>query len=90
MLQTTLNGHGNSHAIGEVMWILAGLVVLIAFGDELVLLSLALAIAAMTTAWWVHHRVGRRPRLTDARLAPVTHLRPRDLKPPASRPASAA
>jgi hypothetical protein len=42
--------------IGEAIWIVAGIVVLMAFGDELVLLALALAIAAMATAWWIHQR----------------------------------
>jgi hypothetical protein len=61
--------------IGEAIWIIAGIAVLMAFGDELVLSALALAIAVMTTAWWVHHRVARRARTTEAGLAPVTHLR---------------
>jgi hypothetical protein len=90
MLQTTFSGHRNSHAFGEAIWIVAGIIVLMAFGDELVLLSLAVAIAAMTTAWWVHHRLGRRAQTTDAQLAPVTHLRPREPQTPSSRRASAA
>jgi hypothetical protein len=89
MLQT-FSGSRNSHAFGEAMWIVAGIIVLMAFGDELVLLSLAVAIAAMTTAWWVHHRLGRRALTAEAKLAPVTHLRPRDPKTTSSRRASAA
>jgi hypothetical protein len=73
MLQTTINGH-RGHPTGEAIWILAGIVVLMAFGDELVLLSLALAIAAMTATWWIRHRAGRRAQTTDPDLAPVTHL----------------
>jgi hypothetical protein len=80
MSQTIIDGHrGSGHPIGEAVWILAGIVVLMAFGDELVILSLALAIAAMTTAWWIHHRVGHRAQTTDAEFAPVTHFRPRDV-----------
>jgi hypothetical protein len=66
-------GH-RGHPIGEAIWIVAGIVVLMAFGDELVMLALGLAIAAMATAWWIHHRVGRQAQAADAELAPVTHL----------------
>lgn len=89
MLQT-FSGHRNSHAFGEAMWIVAGIIVLMAFGDELVLLSLALAIAAMTAAWWIHHRLGHRAETEDAKLAHVTHLRQREVKTTSSRRASAA
>ncbi|MCV7426958.1 hypothetical protein H7K34_10520 [Mycobacterium montefiorense] len=40
--------------IGEAVWILAGIIMLLAFGDALVLLALALTIAIMATAWWTY------------------------------------
>ena len=78
MLQTKIGGHGG-HPIGEAIWIVAGIIVLMAFGDELVLLALALAIAAMATAWWIRHRVGRRAQTSGAELAAVTQLRQRNV-----------
>ena len=40
------------HPIGEAAWILAGIIVMLAFGDALVLLALAVAIVTTTTTWW--------------------------------------
>jgi len=70
---TTIGGH-RGHPIGEAIWIVAGIIVLMAFGDELVLLALALAVAAMATGWWIHHRVGRRGQTSETEMASVTHL----------------
>jgi hypothetical protein len=75
--------------VGEVgdeqFWILAGITVMIAFGDALTLLALAFAIATMTTAWWIYRKVEHRVERNDAEMAPVSHFRPaltgqRDLK----------
>jgi hypothetical protein len=74
MRNTTISG--NHPAIGEAVWIAAGLIVLIAFGDALIVLGLALAIALMTMAWWTYRQVEHRGELNDAQMAPVTHLRP--------------
>ena len=71
MLQNA--GH-RGRPIGRALWIVVGIVVLMVFGDELLLLALTLAMAAMATAWWIHHRVGRQAQTADAELAPVTHL----------------
>jgi len=73
MRQTTMSGH---HPIGEAVWILAGIIVLMAFGDALVLLALAFAIVTMTTAWWTYRQVERHVERNDAGMVPVTHLRP--------------
>ena len=85
MQQTTGNGYNDFHyPIGEAVWTMAGIIMLLAFGDALVLLALGLAIATMATAWWTYRRVQRGgQRSTD--LASVTTLRPastvqRDLK----------
>jgi hypothetical protein len=89
MSQTTIAGHqGTHHSIAESLWswraeapwILAGIILMLALGDVLVLLALVFAIVTLTAAWWtawstyrtVEHRVER----DDAELAPVAHLRP--------------
>jgi hypothetical protein len=64
------------YLIGEAVWIAAGIIMLLAFGDALVLLALALASAAMTTAWWTHRKAQQREPVSDADLAPVSRLRP--------------
>jgi len=53
---------------------LAGIIMVIAFGDVLTLLAVALAIVA--TAWWVSRKLDHRVARNDARMAAVTHLRP--------------
>jgi hypothetical protein len=76
-METTSSGqHGTHLPIAEALWILAGIILLIAFGDALVLLVLAFAVVAMTTAWWIYRKVEQRAGRNDAVLAPVTHLRP--------------
>ncbi len=79
------------YPIGEAVWIAAGIIMLLAFGDALVLLALALAIAAMTTAWWTYRKVQQRELASDAGLAPVTRLRPASAirREPKSAPAQA-
>jgi hypothetical protein len=89
MSQTTIAGHQETrHSIAEslwswraeALWILAGIILMLAFGDVLVLLALVFAIVTLTAAWWtawstyrtVEHCVER----DDAELAPVAHLRP--------------
>jgi hypothetical protein len=89
MSQTTIAGHQETHHSiaeslwgwrAEALWILAGIILVLAFGDVLVLLALVFAIVTLTAAWWtawstyrtVEHGVER----DDAELAPVTHLRP--------------
>jgi hypothetical protein len=74
MLQTTDSGHRGS-PVGEVVWIGAGIIMLMAFGDALVVLALALAIAAMAGVWWVNRATSHRELRNDSDLAPVTQLR---------------
>jgi ABC-type Mn2+/Zn2+ transport system permease subunit len=84
MRHTTISGHhGTHHTVAAAFWILAGTIVLIAFGDVLTLLAVAFAI--VTTVWWIYREVEHRVQRNDAEMAPVTHLRPalpgqRDLK----------
>jgi hypothetical protein len=86
MRQTNSNGYNDSRfPLGEAVWISAGIIMVLAFGDVLVLLALALAIAAMTTAWWTYRKAQRGGQSNSAGLASVTQLRPastglRDLK----------
>jgi hypothetical protein len=77
MRQTNSNGYNDSHfPFGEAVWISAGIIMVLAFGDVLVLLALALAIAGMTTAWLSYRKVQHRGQSNGAGLAPVTRLRP--------------
>jgi hypothetical protein len=73
MLQTT-NGH---YPISEAVWVLAGFIMLLAFGDVLIVLLLAVAAAAMATVWWIYRNVEHPAESGDDDLAPVTRLRPR-------------
>lgn len=60
MQQTTIVGRYESHyPIAETLWVAAGIVLLLAFGDALTLLVVGLAIVAMAAAWWIH-RAGHR------------------------------
>jgi ABC-type bacteriocin/lantibiotic exporter with double-glycine peptidase domain len=97
MPQTTITAQREAHHSlaeelwawrAETLWIVAGIVLLLAFGDALVLLVLAFAIVAITTAWWTYRKVAARTERVarnDAQLASVSQLRPafasqRDLK----------
>ena len=86
MRQTNSNGYNDSHfPIGEAVWVSAGIILVLAFGDVLVLLALAAAIAAITTAWWTYRKAQRGGQRNGAGLASVTQLRSastgqRDLK----------
>jgi ABC-type bacteriocin/lantibiotic exporter with double-glycine peptidase domain len=84
MRQNTITGETH-YPVAETLWILAGIILLLAFGDVLILLALAVAVVAMATVWWAHRTVEHRAQRTDAEVASVTHLRPastghRDLK----------
>jgi hypothetical protein len=75
MRHTTISEHhGTHHTVAAAFWILAGIIVVIAFGDALALS--AVAFAMVTTVWWIYHEVEHRVQRNDAGLAPVTHLRP--------------
>jgi predicted PurR-regulated permease PerM len=63
MGQTTITEqHGSRYPIAETLWVLAGVILMLVFGDALALLVIALAVVAMAAAWWIHrsveHRVG--------------------------------
>ncbi|OBG72821.1 MULTISPECIES: hypothetical protein [unclassified Mycobacterium] len=77
-------GAGSPYPIAEALWVLAGIVVLLAFGDAVLLVVLASAIAALAAIWWIHRDVERRARRGDAALAPVTALPRRRVGPSAT------
>jgi hypothetical protein len=67
-------------------WIIAGIFAVIVVGDAFALLALAI----VTTAWWILSGVEHRVKRNHAGMAPVTHLRPaltgqRDLKETAAQ-----
>jgi hypothetical protein len=84
MRYTTTSGHHGTHqTVAAAFWIVAGIIAVIAFGDALALFAVALAI--VTTAWWISREVEHRVKRNESEVAPVTHLRPvltgqRDLK----------
>lgn len=75
-MRQTIITPATHHPIGEAVWIVAGIIVMFAFGDALTLLALALVIVTMTTAWWIDRKVEHRVQRSDAEWASATHLRP--------------
>ena len=73
MRYNTISGHST---MGEAVWIIAGIIIMFAFGDAFVLSALAFGIVAMPGAWFTHRRDERRAQTTDAEMAAVAHLRP--------------
>lgn len=64
------NGH---YPFGEAVWIVAGIIMLMAFGDVVIVLALVIA-AAVTATWWIHRKAEHRVERDDAMLAPVRQL----------------
>jgi predicted PurR-regulated permease PerM len=61
MLQSTISrDHGMRYPVAETLWILAGIILLLAFGDALTLLVLAVASVTIAATWWLHGRVQHR------------------------------
>ena len=60
--------------IAETLWIFAGTILLLALGDVVIVLALALVAAAIATAWWVRRTAGRRARSSEGTLASVSRL----------------
>jgi hypothetical protein len=83
-LTTTITGHhGTRDVEAAVFWIFAGIIMVIAFGDALAVLAIAVAILIAIS--WIYGKVEHRLERNDAEMAPVTHLHPeligqRDLK----------
>jgi hypothetical protein len=68
MRHTTISRHQVAHLTVAAFWIIAGIIAVIVVGDVFTLLALAI----VTTAWWVlsevEHRVERVER-NDAEMA---------------------
>ena len=72
---TTISEHrGTGYAEVAAFWILAGVILVIAFGDFLALLGIALAAAAVIS--WLYRAVERRWETNHPDMASVSHLRP--------------
>ena len=70
-ITTTISGRHGTHEVEvAVFWIVAGSIIVIAFGDALAVLAVAIAIS------WMYRKVEHRLERTDAEMAPVTRLRP--------------
>jgi hypothetical protein len=78
MRYNTISGRS---PIGEAVWIVAGIIIMFAFGDAFVLSALAFGIVTITGAWFTHRRAERRAAANDAEMAAVTHLRPASTGP---------
>jgi hypothetical protein len=77
MSESNGSGYADSHfPIGEAVWSAAGIIILLAFGDVLLLLALVAVTAAMAAAWWTYRSAARHAQTSDADLATVTQLRP--------------
>ncbi len=86
-----LHNNQSRNPVGEAAWIAAGIVVLLAFGDVLVLSALGLAIVGMTVAWLACRKVPHDGQGNEA-LASVTHIRSASAapRPPTTTRAPAA
>jgi uncharacterized membrane protein YhiD involved in acid resistance len=58
----------------EGLWVLAGVIVMLAFGDAFIVLALAVAIVAVAVTWLTFRNVEDRVQRNDAEMASVSHL----------------
>jgi hypothetical protein len=72
MRHTTISGHHVAHQMLAAFWIIAGICAVIVVGDAVTLLALAI----VTTAWWILSGVEHRLQRNRAETVPVTQLRP--------------
>ncbi|WP_156738324.1 MULTISPECIES: hypothetical protein [unclassified Mycobacterium] len=66
--------HGTHDTEAIAFWVLAGIIMVIAFGEALAVLGVVVAILAAIA--WIYREVERRVVRSHAVVAPVTHLRP--------------
>ncbi|OBC01372.1 hypothetical protein [Mycobacterium sp. 852002-40037_SCH5390672] len=75
MRQTITGERSNArYPIAETLWIIGGMVLLLALGDVVIVLALTLAAAAMTTVWCIRRDADHRARSSDVALASISHL----------------
>ncbi|BCZ22978.1 hypothetical protein MYSE111917_10220 [Mycobacterium senriense] len=60
--------------IAETLWIIAGTILLLALGDVVIVLTLAVVGAAIANAWWIRRTAGRRALSSAVTLASVSRL----------------
>lgn len=60
--------------IASTLWVIAGIILLLALGDVVIVWGLALAAGAIATAWWMRRNAEHRVRSSEVGLAPVSHL----------------
>ena len=63
MRHTTISGHQVAHRTVAAFWIIAGIVAVIVVGDAFTLLALAI----VTTAWWILSAVAHRVESVGSR-----------------------
>jgi hypothetical protein len=74
-ITSTINAYRGSHDLeAAAFWIFAGIIVVIAFGDALAALGVAIAIA--TAIAWIYSKFEHRFESSDEEVAPVAQLRP--------------
>jgi hypothetical protein len=63
MRHTTISGHDIAHQTVAAFWIIAGIIAVIVVGDAFTLLALAI----VTTAWWILSAVAHRVESVGSR-----------------------
>lgn len=75
MRHIAISGNRGAHDWEAVaFWIFAGIIMVIAFGEALVVLAAVFVIVAAIS--WIFSKVERRFERSDVEIARVTHLRP--------------
>lgn len=75
MRRTITSEHARTHnPIAQTLWIGAGIALLLALGDVVLVVALASVAAGMTAARWIRRGAGHRVRSGDVALAAVSRL----------------
>jgi hypothetical protein len=72
MRHTTISGRQVAHQTVAAFWIIAGIIAVIVVGDAFTLLALAI----VTTAWWIFRETEHRLDRKHAGMAAVIHVPP--------------
>lgn len=59
-MSTISADQGTRYPIAETLWILVGIVLLLAFGDAVILSAIAFATVTVVATWWLHRGVAHR------------------------------
>ena len=75
MWQTMIRKHSDGrYPVAGALWAVAGVILLLALGDVVIVLAFALAAAAPATAWWIRRNVEHRARNPGEALASISRL----------------